>query len=307
MNWVEQQKRTRHHKLAVILFPLVIFLAYINPVVYCLGLVLFFLVTSFKLLKRMLIWMILLGTISFIFPFLMPVLIIVMIIFFIMKISYIIKNWKPFLAGWLLYGCAGVLAEHSFHMYVINFQQGLPLFSHFVESLFMVTLSYFVIKLILIGLYKSGYSSYEALGIMGSVPIIIISLILPFLKLFVGTDTFASPDHVGYGHTVADGNISVDGVHAQGHDVNGYVRTAPDGDPTNNLSYKGPNPSPVNPDKLFVHGYSTASSTDPAQFVRTESSGFESIARASVVGQGAVDSLISELRMKEKAKDDDGK
>lgn len=306
MNWVDVQKKTWHHRLAVILFPSVVFLAYVNPIVYCLSLVIFCLVTSFTLLKRMLIWMILLGTISFIFPFLMPVLLIVMIIFFIMKIKYILTNWRPFLAGWVLYGFAGGLADHSFKMFIFDLQQAsIPLMSHFIEACFMIAISYFMIKLILVGLYKCNYSSYEALGIMGSVPIVIISLILPFLKLFVGTDAFAPTDHLSYGHTGADGGTSSDGVYAQSHYVNGYVRTAPDGDPTNNLSYKGPAPSPVNPDKLFVHGYSnsTSSTTDSSfQTSPTQSgssSGYESVVRTSMISQAAVDGIISKLQKKD--------
>lgn len=301
MNWVDVQKKTRHHKLAVILFPSVVFLAYINPFVYCLSLAIFCLITSFTLLKRMLIWMILLGIISFIFPFLMPVLLIVMIIFFIMKINYIISNWRPFAAGWVLYGFAGGLAVHSFKMFLFDLQQqSVPLMSHFIEACFMVALSYFMIRLILVGLYKCKYSSYEALGIMGSVPIVIISLILPFLKLFVGTDAFAPTDHLSYGHTVADG------AHVQSHHVNGYVRTAPDGDPTNNLSYKGPAPSPVSPDKLFVHGYSTSTSSTTDSYFQTSptqsgsSSGYESVVRTSMIGQAAVDGIISKLQKNDK-------
>lgn len=38
----------------------------------------------------------------------------------------------------------------------------------------------------LIDCYKNGYESYVALGIMGSAPLIIISFLLPFLKIHIG-------------------------------------------------------------------------------------------------------------------------
>jgi hypothetical protein len=47
--WVRKQMDSSHHKLAIYLFPTVVFLGYLHPILFGIGLILFFLVTSFKI------------------------------------------------------------------------------------------------------------------------------------------------------------------------------------------------------------------------------------------------------------------
>jgi hypothetical protein len=264
-DWIQAQKESGHHRTAVTLFPMMLFLGYFHPIISGIGLFVFFLVTSFKLLKTMLIYMLILGVISALIPPLAPIILIIMIVLFIMRIGFVIKNWRPFVAGILIYGSAGaVIAKTSMDPYSwlsYNFT-----FSVFLEAFIVSLIAFFALRATLISLYRLKYNSSSALGIMGSAPLIIISFILPFLKLHVGGEFFAhdttftegkvmtSGDHVvPKHHTIVTSNTdtvlppsetAVNGTQLQ--HVKAHVRTAPDGDPTNNLSYHGPDAKPPN-------------------------------------------------------------
>ncbi|MGN4276629.1 hypothetical protein [Bacillus cereus group sp. BCN89] len=257
--WIASQKETTHHKIAIILFPITLFLGYIHPGLFGFGLFLFFIITSFKLLKKMLFFMIILGLISVILPFLAPIIFIVMLVLFFMRIQFVIKNWRPFLAGLLIYGIAAILLTR------MSFDPTSTLvydssFSKLMESIIVSALGFIGIRTTLIWLYGHNYSSYTALGIMGSVPLIIISFILPFLKMHMGGDVYVAEPGVVDGHAVTGETVvhSSDAHITKGANlqhVQPHVRTAPDGDITNNLSYHGPDAKPVNPDTVAVKGY----------------------------------------------------
>lgn len=252
--WITNQKETAHHKIAVTLFPITLFLGYIHPGLFGLGLFLFFLITSFKLLKRMLFYMLILGAISVILPFLAPIIFIVMLVLFFMKIQYVLKNWRPFLAGLFVYGIAfSLLARISLDPTCFLFYDSSP--SKLIEPIIVSALSFIGIRTTLIWLYGHNYSSYAALGIMGSVPLIIISFILPFLKMHIGGDVYVAEPGVVDGHVITGDTV----IHSSdAHVTNGtnmqhvqsHVRTAPDGDITNNLSYHGPDAKPVNTENM---------------------------------------------------------
>ncbi|MGM3097895.1 hypothetical protein, partial [Bacillus cereus group sp. BC327] len=133
-------------------------------------------------------------------------------------------------------------------------------FSKLMESIIVSALGFIGIRTTLIWLYGHNYSSYTALGIMGSVPLIIISFILPFLKMHMGGDVYVAEPGVVDGHAVTGETVvhSSDAHITKGANlqhVQPHVRTAPDGDITNNLSYHGPDAKPVNPDTVAVKGY----------------------------------------------------
>lgn len=203
--------------------------------------------------------MIILGLISVILPFLAPIIFIVMLVLFFMRIQFVIKNWRPFLAGLLIYGIAAILLTR------MSFDPTSTLvydssFSKLMESIIVSALGFIGIRTTLIWLYGHNYSSYTALGIMGSVPLIIISFILPFLKMHVGGDVYVAEPGVVDGHAVTGETVvhSSDAHITKGANlqhVQPHVRTAPDGDITNNLSYHGPDAKPVNPDTVAVKGY----------------------------------------------------
>ncbi|WP_409305030.1 hypothetical protein [Peribacillus sp. SCS-155] len=249
------------------------------------GMVAFFLVTSFRLLKTMLLYMLILGSISALIPPLAPIILIIMIVLFIMRIGFVIKNWRPFVAGIVIYGGAslviGKISANPYRWLSINFT-----FSAFLEAVIVALIAFFALRATLVWLYQQNYNSSTALGIMGSAPLIIISFILPFLKMHIGGDFFAPDAAVTDGHVMAGGNHvgtsghsnvmaasdtilpssetgTVNGTHLQ--HVQAHVRTAPDGDPTNNLSYHGPDAKPPNMANLVqVDGYvRTAPDGDP--------------------------------------------
>lgn len=264
--WIQSQKESAHHRAAIFLFPIIIFSGFIEPIMAGIGIFIFFLVTSFKLLKTMLLYLLILGGISALIPPLAPIIFIIMVFLFIMRIGYVIKNWKPFLAGIFLYGIS------AFFIAFIGYNVNILLSNHLlylliIEILVFPLVGYLLIKNLLIWLYSQGYSSSSALGIMGSAPLIVISFILPFLKLHIGGD-FAAHDIVytdghpssGGDHLLpaqngmAGNNDAVRGPHLQ--HVQSHLRTAPDGDPTNNLSYHGPDAKVPNlQDPVFVHDY----------------------------------------------------
>ncbi|WP_309087174.1 hypothetical protein [Domibacillus sp.] len=293
-DWVADQSQTTHHKTAIYLFPLVVFLGYLHPILFSIGLIIFFLVTSFKLLKSMLFWMLILGGISAVLPFLAPVIFIIMVVLFIKRIGYVVSNWRPFVAGLLLYGVSGGLIGRSTYLHTYSLLSP----SIVIEGVIISVLSFVCLRLLLRWLYQFNYTSYAALGIMGSVPVIIIAFVLPFLKLHIGGDFFSAEttvetkpvsgeaytetkigtgevvatrtvipteqplvhvnDHV---RTVPDGeptnNLSYDGSDKKAPNqelvsVKEHVRTAPDGDPTNNLSYDGPDKRAPNEELILV-------------------------------------------------------
>ncbi|PEA07944.1 hypothetical protein CON38_19865 [Bacillus cereus] len=258
--WIASQKETNHHKIAITLFPISLFLGYIHPGLFGLGLFLFFIITSFKLLKKMLFFMLILGIISVILPFLAPIIFIVMLVLFFMRIQFVLKNWRPFLAGLLVYGIAAILlARMSFDPTSASLAyDSSP--SKLIESIIVSGLGFIGIRTTLIWLYGHNYSSYAALGIMGSVPLIIISFILPFLKMHVGGDAYVAEPGMVDGHAVTGETVvhSSDAHITKGTNVQhvqSYVRTAPDGDVTNNLSYHGPDAKPVNPEMVAVKAH----------------------------------------------------
>ncbi|GAA0338440.1 hypothetical protein GCM10008967_30900 [Bacillus carboniphilus] len=330
--WVREQTSTTHHKIAIFLFPLVVFWGYLHPVIFGVGLIIFFLVTSFKMLKSMLMWMVVLGVISFVLPFLAPIIFIIMIVLFFMRINYVVKNWRPFVSGLFFYGIAGGLMGRSSYLYSYN---GPFSNSALVEGLIVCAISFVALQLLLRWLYRHHYTSYAALGIMGSVPVIIIAFVLPFLKLHVGADFFAPETTVetkpvtgeAYAETKLStgeptGTRSSELVHVKEH-----VRTAPDGDPTNNLSYDGPDKKEPNEELVHVREHvrtppdgdptnnlsydesaerktyrQVAVSMEPAE----EKSPIDKIienTQAAVPGQTAVDRLISELKKQQEEKE----
>ncbi|HDR7515168.1 hypothetical protein [Bacillus mobilis] len=257
--WIASQKETTHHKIAITLFPIILFLGYIHPGLFGFGLFLFFIITSFKLLKKMLFFMLILGVIATILPFLAPIIFIIMLVLFFMRIQFVLKNWRPFLAGLIVYGIAAILLVRM----SVDPTSGLiydPSPSKLIESIIVSALGFIGIRATLIWLYGHNYSSYAALGIMGSVPLIIISFILPFLKMHVGGDVYVAEPGVVDGHAVTGETVvhSSDAHVTKGasiQHVQPHVRTVPDGDITNNLSYHGPDAKPVNPETVAVKGY----------------------------------------------------
>lgn len=252
------------HFTSIILFTAAVFLGYVTPEWLWIGYGLFFLMTSIKMVWRMLVIMLFAGLLVFVFPFLAPVVFVIMVILFIARIKYVFDHWKPIVAGLFIYGTAIPLYYRSraYGFQLIN--------ESWIEPIIVAFVCGLLLHFVLAGMYRSGYTPQSALGIMGNVPLIIISFILPFLKIHIPvgdhvmvTETHAFDGHAGGLHhgTVEPGVIhsahSVHhGHHAAGESgmthVQAHFRTAPDGDPTNNLSYDGPNAKAPDLDQLVA-------------------------------------------------------
>lgn len=278
--WGRQEERSPFHLLAVGGFFLLLFMAsslLVEGRMVWAAYGLFFLVTAWPLLKVMIVITLILSVLAAVFPPLAPFVLGLMVLFFFLRIRLVWKHRWPMLFGLLFYG-AGVglgLDARILHLpqyflwHAANFDGAL-----WLGAAVNGVLGALVLHGMLIFLYGRGYSAVAALGLMGSVPLVLLAFILPFLKiagaegLFGDTMVFHSAP-VGAGGVPAGegapmGNEPVTGVPL--HHVDGYVRsgpsgpvyvgshwqTNPDGIVENNLSYQGislptPNPSPADP------------------------------------------------------------
>ncbi|NGZ74976.1 hypothetical protein [Saccharibacillus alkalitolerans] len=290
-DFVKEQIGSTLHKLAVILFPLAVFSAYFGPYVFAGAMLVFFLVTSFGMLKKMLFYMLLLGLVSLI-PGLNIVVWVVMVIFFLMRIGFVVKHWRPFASGVAIYGGSALIATRG--SYIAELRRfaeelGNPVpDTYWFEAVLVSVSAALALHLTLRWLYAHRYGSAAALGIMGSVPLIIISFILPFLKLHIGGDAVAhyhgTGEHLGHAGEPLGGHHGGAEVQDPQHlHVKSHLRTPPDGDPTNNLSYRGPDAKPVNPDTLVHVGEHMRTAPDGIaennfSYAGSESTAFSGIA-----------------------------
>ena len=213
-------------------------------------------------------------------PFLAPIAFVLMVIIFIMRLNYIVENWRAVLAGFYMYGiaiCFLIVPPHQ--------TNAIDMIVAAVMALIVTLIFHFILK----SLYNHGYSLDRALAIMGVAPLLIMLLFLPFIKAFDGFDaSIDSADTTDVGHDVIDTtthnayshNTSTDtapGTHYT-HDyyrtepdgtvqhVRGYEATNPDGIVENNFSYNG--------NSLYQPGSSHSTNADTAMdtpFAKTPS------------------------------------
>ncbi|MCJ8007464.1 hypothetical protein ACFFF5_14295 [Lederbergia wuyishanensis] len=180
--WKTQQTKSALHWGAVSLYGTIIFLSYHNRWFLAFGFIIFLLATSLHMVWKMLIFMALVGIVLAVFPFLAPFAIILMIVLFIMRINYVKENWRPILIGLLVYGSI-------FPLFFMT-----QMYYGGIESLVVAVIGAALLHFSLNWLYTYGYSTKTALGIMGSVPLVILAFILPFLKMHIpAPDVFVEP------------------------------------------------------------------------------------------------------------------
>lgn len=269
-SWTSQQCKTFQHWLALIGFALVVmcsFRASDSFEIY-LSYGAFFLVTAWPMLKNMILISIVVGVLVAAFPFLAPFAFLLMAFFFLKRIQFVFTHWRPVLGGLVIYGSAFVFLDHSMRYGLyrllpnLNWQHiDMTLFgrvNHYSITLFVGLAGAVFIQLLLILLYRRGYNSKSALGIMGGVPLVLAAFLLPFLKLHTGFDTMfdgADPMHGDSMH----GEPMPEGYAAKAppgyHTVKSYVRTAPDGIESNNLSSHHPDGTDPQPELQVVRGH----------------------------------------------------
>lgn len=246
------QVKTFHHQVALWGIPIMIISGYVHPYLLWIGLAFFFLFTSFKRLKSILYWLFIILGVSIAFPPLAPFLFILMIIFFVFRIGFIATHWRPFLYGLLFYSLMAFIVNDSWNLYQYHTSFFDAILYHFdfyfiysklwigIGLAFVTTV---LLHMMLIDCYKNGYGSEVALGMMGSVPLIIISLLLPFLKIPIG-ELFMDT------HVAKDPVVTTEKTYVKPH-----VRTAPDGIKENNFSYDRPDKIAPNSETVHVRGY----------------------------------------------------
>lgn len=279
--WVSAQLTTWQNVLSAIWIFAILMYTFIhgfNPWVIIGAFVGFFIVTAWQMIYMMLAFSLIAGGLCAIFPFLAPVAFIIMIVLFIARIGFILKNWRAVIAGLMVYGLAFVL---YFRMDWLNtlyrpIYRGLATIVNTFPHVFftvvhasllvrvlaltaLAALIAFIFQLLLYWLYRNGYSSSGALNIMGSIPLVIIALVLPFLKAAAGGGVDGGMAD-GFAHDGAfahDGVVSHEGlVKAPSgyHHVNGYTRIAPDGHTEYVHDYIRSNPDGILENNLSYHG-----------------------------------------------------
>ena len=117
------------------------------------------------------------------------------------------------------------------------------------------------VHFLLCAAYRRGYECRSALTVMFGLPLVVLSFLLPFLKLFGALDgaSFADAGHGGHMgpdgfHTAGDGYVPADGHGVPVHHVNGYFRTTPGGGTTYVHPHVATNPDGIIENNLSYHG-----------------------------------------------------
>lgn len=212
--------------------------------------------------------------------------------FFILRIRYVIQNAQLLASGFLVYllyyhlfadrmRLGWELVEACYKLVTLNHLFALPWqLRHFLAYpalLLAAGLPVLLVHLLLWLAYRRGYENRNALTVLFGLPLVVLSFLLPFLKILGAFDGAAFTDAGHTGHMGGDGFHgthgiqTTDGFHGTGevpmpadghpvpiHHVNGYFRSTPDGGTTyvqphvatnpdgiveNNLSWHGPHPA----------------------------------------------------------------
>ena len=242
---------------------------------------LFLLVETAPMLWTMLAFAGAMLFLSRIFPPAAILLIIIGIVFFILRIRYVIQNAQLLASGFLVYlvyyhlfadhmRLGGKLVEVCYRLLTLGhlIVPPWPLRQLLVYPTLLLAagLPVLLVHLFLWMAYRKGYESRTALTVLFGLPLVVISFLLPFLKILGAFDgaAFSDTGHTGHMggegfHGTGEGYVPADGHPVPVHPVNGYIRSTPGGGTTyvhphmatnpdgileNNLSYHGPHPQP---------------------------------------------------------------
>ncbi|MDN3453684.1 MULTISPECIES: hypothetical protein [unclassified Psychrobacter] len=175
--------------MAVGIYSLLLLIGSVQPMIGIIGLLLLGVAALFKVIIRnfqVIGILLLLGMAAMAIPFLLIIYIPVLLYFFIKRLGYLFQHFGLVMAGLFIYFFPiGIMANGAL--------ESTPSVGLIIPVvLFPIILKSFV--------DNRGYTVQKALEIMSEAPILIISIVLPFLKLNIGAD-FA--EGVGSGETVA--------------------------------------------------------------------------------------------------------
>lgn len=166
----------------------------VEPTYGLIGLFLIALISIFKILFKnfaLIVGMIVLGVVCTAIPFLLIIYIPILIFFFIARLGYFIEHWRVVLVGLVIYFLPVFILVQGMK------SQSFLIFLIIPTILFPIAIHYF---------YKNyDYTVGKILELFSEAPILIISILLPFLKLgfSVGDAPVAVESHViPDGHTM---------------------------------------------------------------------------------------------------------
>ncbi len=280
---------TTGHWKFLSLYGLALLVGCIAPNITSIVLIIYMIISSIKILLKsihILILFVFLSIASTVFPPIVLIEIGLAIYFIVRRFKFFLDNIWAVALGLFIY-IPPVLYGFS-----VSDKNALPVFLSLAS--FFVPTCHFGLR----ALYCRGYSFKKASEIMGISPLLVLSLILPFLKLEImiadsiaiegvevgpSPEISSSPEMVGVGkhiRTAPDGiienNLSYRGVDAQPvnsntYEVSEHIRTAPDGIIENNLSYRGVDTHPANPN---IHDIgSSLEAMNVGKYIRTAPDG----------------------------------
>ena len=175
--------------VAVGVYSLLLLIGSVQPIIGIIGLLLLGVAALFKIIIRnfqVIGILLLLGIAATAVPFLLIIYIPVLLYFFIKRLGYLFQHFGLVMAGLFIY-------FFPIGLMVNGASESTPAIGVIIPiALFPIILKSFV--------DNRGYTVQKALEIMSEAPILIISIVLPFLKLNIGAD-FA--EGVGSGEAVA--------------------------------------------------------------------------------------------------------
>ena len=264
--WIQKQSKTSDHKLAITLYIIICGMSQIIPSFTIWGPIVFFVITALTKMGDLLSYMIFSVVVTTIASLISPILGFIMsAIFFIMKISNFIKNWKAIFSGVFVYIFPYLLVYGNIGYYIYYAISPLNKMLYYSDLdyrfilyfnvAFIGAISGIMLHFILRWLYKSEYSAKSALSTMGSAPLIILLIVLPFIINAVGDiidDIMSAGGSMAddFGHTI---DLNGDGINDNIHDVKGHFRNTPSGGVTYVDPHIRTNPNSIITDNISYH------------------------------------------------------
>lgn len=161
----------------------------------------FFLLTTYKHLAKLVIFLILVAIVSYVIPYFAFFIASLSFVFLLLKINYLRKNWRALRVG--------VFAYFGY-IIIMSLGQFVPVVGMFIGAIIFTVIFHKMLQ----SLYQAGYNVDKAFTIIGMTPLIILSVMLPFLKIDIeGIEIFhgSFSDQVGiysfHGHVIPEGAL----------------------------------------------------------------------------------------------------
>jgi len=166
-------------------------------------LALFFLVSTWRKLGKIVILAIVVGVLCSLIPFLVYVAWVVGAIGLLLKGRFLIRNWRPLLVGLYTYGVYGFVLVMTKTVGLIAYlfssrtaeafassgqiDSSYPLIIKLLPYIFTGVLAFLLHRMVQ-WLYRHDYDTDTAFGIMGVTPLIVVGFVMPFLKADMDID-----------------------------------------------------------------------------------------------------------------------